>query len=82
MTFIQKLIMRTLPKSWSATMKAESEQWIIRCPECDFHRSVWDIGGVRYKAASVGKKLRIRCPQCGDFRWMSLQFEPDKHRFK
>ena len=80
MTFIQKFIMRTLPKSWSTAIKAESEQWIIRCPDCSFNRSVWEIGGVRYKAASVGKKLRIRCPHCGEFRWMSLEFEPGKFK--
>jgi hypothetical protein len=30
-------------------MRAESLRWMIRC-ECGFERSMWEVGGVRWKA--------------------------------
>lgn len=74
MTFIQKLVMNFLPKSWSQAIRHESENWVLRCPNCDFERSVWELGGVRYKAASVGKRLMARCPNCSQVSMMPLVY--------
>ena len=78
MSIIQKLVMTLLPKSWGSAIKRESEQWVARCPVCSAERSVWEIGGIRYKAASVGKRVLVHCPQCDKTRMMPLVFrEPD-----
>ena len=71
MTLIQRLIAR-LPKTWYDAIRTESEEWIFTCPECGLARSVWDIGGVRYKAVSAGKRSLVWCPQCQQMRWMPL----------
>lgn len=31
-------------------MKAESQTWIMHCPNCGQQTSVWDAGGLRYMA--------------------------------
>lgn len=73
MTFIQKLMMRLLPQAWAADMKAESESWLLRCPDCGYVRSIWEIGGIRYKAVSRNKKALVRCTQCGRTRMTLLE---------
>jgi uncharacterized Zn finger protein len=73
MTFIQNLVTSLLPKEWSAAIQAESESWLLACSVCGSVRSVWEVGGVRFKAASVGKRVMVRCAQCGQLRLMSMQ---------
>lgn len=51
-----------------AAMEAESRSWILRCPDCGHERSIWDMGGIRYKAAGKPRKL-MRCPSCGKATW-------------
>ncbi|MGD9116923.1 MAG: hypothetical protein PVJ61_07105 [Dehalococcoidia bacterium] len=70
MTFIQRLITKILPGKLAKSMEAESRAWMMRCP-CGHEISVWEAGGVRYKAA--GKSLRLRrCEQCGRATWHRL----------
>ena len=38
-------------------MEAESRQWMMQCPNCNFERSVWEMGGVRWKSAGSQKRL-------------------------
>ena len=71
MTIIQRLVM-LLPKSWSDDIRAESEKWVLTCPKCGTVRSVWEIGGVRYKAYSRGKITGIFCMTCRAFRMMPM----------
>ncbi len=73
MTLIQKLVLTLLPKRWSQAIQAESQSWLLRCTVCGATRSVWDAGGIRYKAASVGKRTMGWCAQCG--RWRALAVE-------
>lgn len=52
------------PRTYVA-MEAESREWIVHCPKCGHEVSVWDIGGIRYKAA--GEPVwRRRCLGCGE----------------
>lgn len=76
MTFIQKFVIALLPKRWSADIQAESESWLLQCPTCGTERSVWEVGGVRYKAKSVGKRARVWCPTCNQPRLMSVEQKP------
>ena len=72
MSFIQKMLQAVLPKDWAAQMEAESRAWRLRCKTCGLERSVWELGGVRWKAA--GNPLRkIFCPACGHATWHSTE---------
>jgi hypothetical protein len=44
-------------------MEAESREWLVRCPACGHQRSIWELGGVRYKARGT-KWIFRRCPAC------------------
>ena len=68
MTKIQKLFAAIFPGPMADAMKAESKAWKIRCCTCGAEKSVWDAGGIRYKARSTGKYTMIRCPKCGCLR--------------
>lgn len=55
-------------------MEAESRAWMVQCPHCGFERSVWDTGGVRYKAAGTSRNY-MRCPSCGKRGWHKIYFK-------
>ncbi|HEY8600893.1 MAG TPA: phage terminase large subunit family protein [Thermomicrobiales bacterium] len=55
----------------SAAMEAESREWLVRCPACGHEQSIWDLGGVRYKARGT-KKTFLRCPNCRSFGWHTV----------
>jgi hypothetical protein len=63
MSWVQTLVTNWLPAEWAAAMEAESRAWRMRCP-CGREISVWDAGGIRYKAAGNPKR-RFPCPHCG-----------------
>ena len=75
MTFIQKFVTTVLPKSWGQAIQTESQNWLLRCPACDSVHSVWDLGGIRFKAASSHKKVMVRCPQCSQISMMPLEYQ-------
>ena len=70
MSSIQKLLLAVLPGSWAKSMEAESREWVFTCP-CGHTRSVWDLGGVRWKAAGNPRQL-MKCPSCGKITWHVL----------
>jgi hypothetical protein len=45
-------------------MEAESRQWLVRCQTCGNTTNVWEMGGVRYKAAGQSRAL-MYCKPCG-----------------
>ena len=45
-------------------MESELRQWMVRCRACGFERSIWELGGVRWKAKGT-KWTWGRCPDCG-----------------
>ncbi len=46
-------------------IERQSREWFVVCPRCGLERTYWDIGGVRYKARSRGKRIGLRCSSCG-----------------
>ncbi len=74
MTFIQKLILSLFPKR-AADIEADSRNWVLTCPKCRHVQSVWDIGGVRYKAFSKGKWTGIRCLNCKQWHMMPMTWK-------
>ena len=73
--FIQGLIQRLLPGR-ATEIERQSREWLVICRTCGRERSYWDIGGVRYRAKSVGKRIRVRCDGCGATGWHSIEHRP------
>jgi hypothetical protein len=76
MSLIQRVFMAILPKSWANDMRAESQRWQIRCCTCGKSGSLWDAGGIRWKATSVGKITLVKCSQCGALRTAAIELVP------
>jgi DNA-directed RNA polymerase subunit RPC12/RpoP len=75
-SFIQRLALRLMPKRAEA-IERESREWIVTCPHCGHKRSYWDIGGIRFKAKSKGKRIGARCPACGRRGMHRVERRPD-----
>jgi hypothetical protein len=71
LSLVQRLVM-LLPKRWSDAMRADSHNWLLTCPVCGTVRTVWDIGGVRYKGYSRGKVTGVYCTTCQAWRMMPM----------
>jgi hypothetical protein len=74
MSSIQKFIAAILPRRWVEAMEADSRSWMVRC-SCGFARSLWELGGVRYKAAGQTRWF-MKCPQCGQRSWHKVSRDP------
>jgi hypothetical protein len=70
----QQLISKIVPRSWASSMEAESRAWIVGCPACCFERSIWDLGGIRWKATG-SKRILARCPNCGKVAWQNVYYQ-------
>ena len=66
MSRTQRVITEIAPRSWAASMEAESRTWMVRCRSCGFERSIWDLGGIRWNAKG-SKWTWGRCSSCGKF---------------
>jgi hypothetical protein len=69
MSWAHKLL-RLLPRRWADALEADSRRWMVACP-CGHERSVWDIGGIRYKAVG-SPRWWMRCPRCGRRTWHTV----------
>lgn len=69
-SLIRKLVLKIVPRAVAEDMEAHSRTWMLRCP-CGHERSVWDIGGIRWKAVGNSKNL-LRCPSCGKLTWHTM----------
>jgi hypothetical protein len=65
---VQDVFTGAVSPSTASGMEAESRSWMVKCPHCGYERSVWELGGVRYKASGTSRWLR-RCPNCGKVGW-------------
>lgn len=70
---VQKLAVGAVSPETAAEIEAQSRSWMIRCPHCGFERSVWDAGGVRYKAAGTPRQ-RMTCSNCGQTGWHKIHW--------
>jgi hypothetical protein len=50
---LRRAFLKIMPQRWATAMEAESRRWMMQCP-CGFEISIWDAGGLRYKA--TGRK--------------------------
>jgi hypothetical protein len=61
---VQRVVKAIVPDSVAADMEKESRQWIARCNTCGHETSVWDMGGIRWKASGSPRRL-LACKACG-----------------
>ena len=59
MAGFRDMISKVMPKTWAAQAEAESRQWMIRCEACGYEQSVWDAGGMRWKADWTSSAFEI-----------------------
>lgn len=72
----QRIVLGLMPGGWRASAEAESRQWVMTCPRCGATQSVWDGGGIRFKAK--GRPwIRARCGSCGERSMQRLERIPD-----
>lgn len=71
----QRIFLRLMP-SRADEIERQSREWFIVCPNCAFEQTYWDIGGVRYKARSRGKRIGLRCPSCGKRAMHAVEHRP------
>jgi len=68
MSLLQQAVTSLLPRSWAEDIKQESLAWRAHCPSCNYETSIWELGGIRYKAKG-SPKLGVKCKSCGQFGW-------------
>lgn len=68
------MILGRLPRRLVESIEFDSRRWIFDCPTCHERSSVWDLGGVRWKAAGRPRR-RICCPRCGDRSIVEIRWE-------
>jgi DNA-directed RNA polymerase subunit RPC12/RpoP len=60
MNFAQRLFSRL----FGPNVEKESHEWMVECQKCSRRISVWELGGIRFKAS--GTKWRYaKCGKCG-----------------
>ena len=74
MSTTQRFFLSILPRSWAKSMEAESRAWLVEC-SCGCARSVWELGGIRWKAAGQPRRY-VHCPQCGRSSWHTVTYHP------
>jgi RNase P subunit RPR2 len=72
LSFVQKLARTFCSPSMFEKLKADSNQWGFTCGRCRKPSSIWDIGGIRYKAKG-NPRTRVKCPHCGEFGFQRIE---------
>ena len=75
MSLLRKLI-KTVSPSLAAKVEADSRRWMMQCPSCGHEKSVWDAGGIRYKARGTVRRLG-RCSNCQQLRMLRIYRSDD-----
>lgn len=72
MSRTQRLFTRLAGAQTAAAMEAHSRAWLVICPNCGHERSIWELGGIRYKATG-NPRTRLTCPKCGQAGWHAVR---------
>jgi hypothetical protein len=71
MSGLQSFLKAIFPKRWGENMEAESRAWMMRCGNCGHDRSVWEMGGIRWRAGGNPRRM-LACPKCGRMSWHTV----------
>src|SRR5690349_18913218 len=75
MSGIQNFFIKILPQRWAQDMEAQSRSWMLKCSNFGAERSVWETGGIRWKASGNPSRM-MRCPNCGKFVLHTMYKKP------
>lgn len=75
LSLTQRVIFAFVSPAVAADMEAHSRAWKLRCGRCNHRVSIWELGGIRYKAYGNSRMLR-RCRNCGQISWQFLAKDP------
>ena len=67
MSFTQTIARHVLCGRLYESLRSESESWVMRCP-CGAETSVWDMGGIRWKATGEPRRMG-KCSTCARVFW-------------
>lgn len=71
LSFAQKIAKALTSAEMFEKLKEESMRYYFVCASCKKESNIWEIGGIKYKAA--GKpRTGIRCPGCGKFGMQAI----------
>ncbi len=59
----QRLIIKFVPDGMAKSIETESRDWVMDC-DCGHITSIWEMGGVRYKAKARGLRRTGKCSAC------------------
>jgi len=78
MSLVQNIVRAVTSEKTFREMEEESLRWKLTCKECGFQTSIWEQGGIRYKASSIKKAMPGRCPQCGTKQLFPVEEEESR----
>ena len=61
---LRDVILALLPTRWGEAAIASSKEWRVDFKGCPHHSTIWNIGGLRWKARGSFTTV-ARCPTCG-----------------
>jgi DNA-directed RNA polymerase subunit RPC12/RpoP len=68
LSFWQKFFKALASRDLFTAMETESRRWMVQCEHCRHERSIWELGGIRWKAKGT-RRMFHACPNCGQKRW-------------
>ena len=71
---LRALILRLFPGK-AERFERDSREWMVQCPKCGHEISVWEAGGIRYKARGTVRRLG-RCSKCGKTSMLRIYHKP------
>ena len=71
---LRALVLRLFP-GLAERFEQESRRWMIQCPNCGHEISVWEAGGIRYKARGTVRRYG-KCSKCGKYSMLRV-YRPD-----
>lgn len=71
MSWFQRMLWIMMPSRYFKAVEAESRLWMAKCDACGYTQSLWERGGVRWKAAGE-PRTHLKCPQCGKRSWHKI----------
>lgn len=71
LSLTQRFFKMISSKQGFEAMQQESKTWMVQCSNCKYEKSIWDMGGIRYKAVG-NPKTYMRCSNCNQGNWHTI----------
>ncbi len=78
MSRVQKFFISMFPAQ-AESMEADSRAWFLKCPKCNFEQSIWEMGGIRWKAKGNSRNY-LKCQNCKKRSWHQMYKKENENR--